>query len=168
MGELFRERPTGDGGRFGPDVLGEPGCGASWIRRRERFYAGALGPMREPAVYHWDDDGDPHVDVYIIGRSRSRPFETLITGGLADRPQPGVPILSDRPRRVEVLLRIGRAEDWAAMILREISTLPFLFGLALEEEGLIQGSRPIRPGSDLRHALLVVAREERGLAGFLV
>ena len=38
-------------------------CGsAKWLLRRERFYETALGPMRQPAVYHFDDDHDPHID----------------------------------------------------------------------------------------------------------
>ena len=164
MGALRDDRPSPQGG----EILGLPDGGARWIRRREEFYVRALGPMREPAVYHWDDDGDPHIDVYVIGRSRKRPYETLVTGGLADRPQPGLAVPSARPRRVEVLVRMKRAEDWAAQILREIACLPFAFGLSLDEGGMIRGSRPIVPGSVLEHVVLARADEEAGLAGFLV
>jgi hypothetical protein len=140
---------------------------ARWMRRRERFYEKALGPMRQPGVYHWEDDHDPHIDVYVFGSSGERRHETLVTGGMADRPMPDVPAGNGRPRRVEILLAVDRAEDWAAMILREIASLPFTYGVALCEGALIEGARSIRPGSELKHAVLRRA-DEPGLDGFVV
>ena len=140
---------------------------APWMRRRESFYERALGPMRQPAVYHWEDDGNPHVDVYAIGRSASRPFETLITGGMADRPQPGVRAGEDLPRRVELVMKIDKGEHWAAMVLRELASLPFLFGVRLSAGAMVRGSRPVQPESNLRHAVLGPAGET-GLDGFTV
>ena len=61
-----------------------------WVLRREAFFERAFGPMRQPGVYHFEDDRNPHIDVYTLSRTKDRPFETLITGGMADRPQPGV------------------------------------------------------------------------------
>jgi len=140
----------------------------TWIGRRERFYERTLGPPREPAVYHWDDDGDPHIDVYAYRGSAERPFETLVTGGMADRPMPGVVLDDDGPaRRIELLVRMERSEDWAAILLREMAAVPFLVGRPLAPHALVLGNRPICAGSSLRHALLVDA-EEPGLGGFIV
>jgi hypothetical protein len=141
--------------------------GALWLRRREEFYERALGPLRQPAVYHFEDGFDPHVDVYVIGRTATRPHETMITGGMADRPLPGVSPGAESPRRVELVLPLPKAEDWAALILREIAALPFLTGEPIGPGHLIQGSRTIRPDSLLRHVLLVSAEEE-SLSGFVV
>jgi len=140
---------------------------AEWLRRRERFYETALGPMRQPAVYHFDDDHDPHIDVYVIGRTATRAHETLVTGGMADRPMPGVPAGNGVPRRVELILPMPRALDWAALILREIASLPFVERMRLEDGVLIPGSRTITDGSDLRHAL-VTESHDPNLNDFIV
>lgn len=141
---------------------------AAWLERRERFYSRVLGPPREPAVYHWDDGLDPHIDVYVHRGTARRPGEVLITGGMSDRTMPRVPCGEDLPRRVEVLVRMDRAEDWAANLLREIAVLPFRHGMPLRAGAVVEGSREIRPGSALRHALLVSATAEEGLGGFVV
>jgi hypothetical protein len=149
------------------DDISDPLLDARWLQRRERFYERGAAPMRQPAVYHFDDDRNPHIDVYTLSRTKDRPFETLITGGMADRPQPGVKAGGELPRRVEALLRVPGAEEWAVLILREIASLPFAFGLRLSAGVLIRGSRPVRPGSTLCHALLGPAGEP-GLDGFTV
>lgn len=146
---------------------GNGGDQTRWIRRRERFYEKALGPIRQPGVYHWDDDHNPHVDVYVFGASEGRAHEILITGGLADRPLPGVPPDALRPRRVELLAGFVSAKPWGAMILREIAALPFLAGMVLGDGMLIRGSRSIHGDSQLSHALLTRA-EEPALSGFVV
>ncbi|MCU0724746.1 MAG: suppressor of fused domain protein [Planctomycetes bacterium] len=149
------------------DDVSDPSLDARWLLRRERFYEHGLAPMRQPAVYHFDDDHDPHIDVYALARTPQRPFETLITGGLADRPQPGVRAGEGFPRRVELLLRTPAAEEWAVLILREIASLPFAFDLRLAPGVIIRGSRAVRPGSTLCHGLLGPAGEP-GLDGFTV
>lgn len=141
---------------------------AGWLRRRERFYARALGPPREPAVYHWEDDLDPHIDVYAHRGTPARSDEVLITGGMSDRAMPGSTAVPAWPRRVELLVRMRRTEDWAAALLREIAAMPFRHELPLRAGAVIEGSREIRPGSLLRHAMLVSATAEEGLDGFLV
>lgn len=145
---------------------GNGGDQTRWIQRRERFYEKVLGPILTPGVYHWDDDHNPHVDVYVIGGSEGRTHQTLITGGLADRPQPGIPPEALRPRRVELLAGFVSAEAWGAMILREIAALPFLAGMVLGDGMLIRGSRPIQGDSLLSHALLTRA-EDPNLSGFV-
>lgn len=147
--------------------LGDPLVDARWLLRRERFYERGVAPMRQPAVYHFEDDHDPHIDVYALSRTEARPFETLITGGLADRPQPGVKPGGEDPRRVELLLRMPRIAHWAALALREVASLPFAHGVPLAPGLLIRGNRAIRPGSSLRHGLLGPA-DEPGLDGFTV
>jgi hypothetical protein len=156
--------------RFPPDfdpLADAHNADAAWIRRRELIYERALGPLRQPAVYHWDDDGNPHIDVYVIARADGRPYETLVTGGMSDRVQPGVAAGDGLPRRVELMLKLPQAADWAAMVLREIASLPFLFGVRLSAGVLVRGSRPVRPGATVRHVLLGPA-EEPGLADFSV
>ncbi len=149
------------------DDISDPLLDARWLQRRERFYERGAAPMRQPAVCHFDDDHNPHIDVYTLSRTKDRPFETLITGGMADRPQPGVKAGGELPRRVEALLRVPSAEEWAVLVLREIASLPFAFGLRLSPGVLIRGSRPVRPGATLCHALLGPAGEP-GLDGFTV
>jgi hypothetical protein len=134
--------------------------------RREECYRRALGPPREPSVYHFEDDHDPHVDVYVHARTPLRPFETMITGGLSDRPLPGVPRNSVLPRRVELLLRMSSADHWGATVLRVIAYLAFRAGVPLAPGTVIEGE-PIAEGSLLCHALLLPGRE-KGLEGFRV
>jgi Suppressor of fused protein (SUFU) len=165
-GDMERTSPSGAAGGFEDVFDTEPGD-ALWILRRERFYTRAIGPMRQPAVYHWMDDNNPHIDVYVLGRSPGRHHETMVTGGMADRPMPGVPPGCRTARRVELLVDLPRAEDRVAMILREIASLPFNFGYVFEEGALIEGSGPILPGSRLSHAVLA-RRKSDSLDGFLV
>lgn len=127
---------------------------AEWILRRERFYLKTLGSTRGPKIFHWNDGLDPHIDIYALGAGPGRMNELLITGGMADRPLPGVPRGGPIPRRIELVFEIPVVEDWAPAVLREIATLPFVHGTILAEGGLICGSRPIRKGSWLRHAVL--------------
>lgn len=150
-----------------PEGFGSPSDDGAWIRRRERFYARALGPLRQPGVYHWYDDGNPHIDVYAFARSGERPYETLVTGGMADRPLPGVPLGRGRPRRVELVLRAPRVEDWMAEVLREVAAFPFLPVSGFGEGTMVEGARSLCPGSPLEHAILLDAREP-GLDGFIV
>ena len=138
------------------------------MARREAHYRRALGPVREPGVYHFDDGGDPHVDVYVHGRTRARPYETMITAGLADRRMPGVPLDLPVPHRVEILVKLRHADDWAAIVLRQMSQLPFEFGLPLSGGLMIEGDRPVCEGSRLRHVFLLPAVEEARLRGFRV
>jgi hypothetical protein len=138
------------------------------MARREAHYRRALGPVCEPGVYHFEDDGDPHVDVYVHGRTRVRPFETMITGGLADRRMPGVPPDLPLPRRVEILVKLRKAADWAAVVLRQLSQIPFEFGFPLAGGLMIEGDRPVCKGSRLRHVFLLPAVEEVRLRGLLV
>jgi hypothetical protein len=63
---------------------------------------------------------------------------------------------------------MAQAETWAALVLREIASLPFEFGVLLAPGGLVEGSREVRPGSLLRHALLLPAAEEESLSAFTV
>jgi len=125
---------------------------ADWLRRRETFYEKAFGPLRQPAVFHFEDDGDPHVDVYVIASTESRPHLTLVTGGLADRAQPGPrdgdPVAKLFPRGIELVTYAEANETQLtrlALILRELSSLPLLFGVTLAPGVLVRGSRPIFP-----------------------
>jgi len=145
------------------DVL--PGD-AAWILRRERFYERAIGPLRQPAVYHWQDDNDPHIDVYVLGPTPDRRNETMVTGGMADRPMPGVRAGGPTARRIELLVDLHRPGDWLAVILREIAGLPFRHGAVYGEGTLIEGAGPIRLGSELCHAVL--ARSDRETLGDFV
>jgi len=138
------------------------------MARREAHYRRALGPVREPGVYHFEGGGDPHVDVYVHGRTRARPYETMITGGLADRPMPGVPPDLPMPDRVEVLVKLRHAADWAAIVLRQMSRVPFDVGLPLAGGLMIEGDRPVCENSRLRHVFLLPAVEEPRLRGFRV
>ncbi len=150
---MKRRNPDGDAnGVDSPlDILPDD---APWILRRERFYERAIGPMRQPAVYHWQDDNDPHIDVYVLGSKPDRTIETMVTGGMADRPMPGVKAGGRTARRVELLVDLPRSADWLAVILREIADVPFRYGVIFTEGTLIEGASPIRPGSELRHAVL--------------
>jgi len=125
-----------------------------WLARREAFYARAFGPLRQPAVYHFEDDGHPHIDVYVIAPTPARPHLTLVTGGMADRAQPVRPSI---PPRIEILTytEAGEADlSRLAIILRELASLPFLHGVHLAPGVLVRGSRPILSGSTLSHAAL--------------
>jgi hypothetical protein len=163
-----REEPRNECGRNGrggpPAVLTDE---AAWVRRRELFYERAIGPLRQPAVYHWQDDNHPHIDVYALAASAGRPHETMVTGGMADRPMPGVRAGRETARRIELMVDVPLATDWMAVILREIAGVPFRYGTVLTEGTLIEGTTPIRSGSALRHAVL--ADTGRGaLDGFVV
>ncbi len=162
------ERANPDGPRDGTEQsLDTILDNAGWILRRERFYERAIGPMRQPAVYHWEDDNNPHIDVYVLGASPGRPHQTMVTGGMADRPMPGLRAGKRVSRRVELIVDLPRAGDWLAMILRDIAGVPFQYGTFFEEGTLIQGTTSIRPGSALRHAVLANAEHE-ALQGFVV
>jgi hypothetical protein len=143
---------------------------ARWLRRRENFYERALGPPAVPGVFHWQDDHDPHIDVYAHGPTADRAFDVLVTGGMADRPQPGVSFGDPRPRRVELLLPVVHPGTWAAPILREIASLPFAYDTVLEEGHLIQGNGPVRKGSELCNAVIRRAETDgwADLGGFIV
>ncbi len=140
---------------------------AAWLLRRERFYERAIGPLRQPGVYHWEDDNNPHIDVYVLGSSPGRRHETMITGGMADRPMPGLRAGGPTPRRVELLVDLPRAADWMAVILREIAGVPFLYRETFREGTLIEGKAAICRGSILCHAVLAPAGRE-ALQGFVV
>ena len=157
------DSPRNVPGRTSDTLPGE----AAWISRRERFYERAIGPLRQPGVFHWDDDDNPHIDVYAHGPTPARPHQTMVTGGMADRPLPGVPAGSATDRRVELIVDLPRSGDWLAIILREIAGVPFRYHAVLTEGTLIMGGRPIRPGSALRHAVLANA-ERAALSGFVV
>lgn len=155
------ERSNRDGPR---DGIGKPlevmPGNAAWIRRRERFYEWAIGPMHQPAVYHWEDDDDPHIDVYVLGATARRRHETMVTGGMADRPMPGVRAGTEIPRRVELLVEVPHSADRLAVILRQIAGVPFRYGVALTAGSLIMGTSPVRRGSALRHAILASCNRE--------
>ena len=162
--EREQEKDARNGSGSHPEVLTDE---AAWIRRRERFYERAIGPLVQPAVYHWQDDNDPHIDVYVLGPSPECRQETMITGGMADRPMPGMQAGKRIARRVELMVDTPLAAGWLAVLLREIASVPFRYGITLLEGTLIEGTNPIRYGSVLRHAVLADA-DRSGLDGFVV
>jgi hypothetical protein len=117
--------------------------------------------MRQPGVFHFEDDGNPHIDVYVIDKTERRPHLTLVTGGMADRacpgPRDGDAVANPPPKRIELMTHAEADETQItrlALILRELASLPFGFGVTLAPGALVRGSRPVFPGATLRHAVI--------------
>ena len=54
---------------MGPEIEKELGVTtneSAWLKRREDFYAMAFGPIQMPGCYHWNDDHNPHIDIYAL------------------------------------------------------------------------------------------------------
>jgi len=148
---------------MGPEIekkLGVTTDSVAWLKRREDFYGKAFGPIQQPGIFHWFDDGDPHIDVYVLTPHKRKGETLLITGGMSDRTQPGVSqVDAGAPPRVEILTHVsakmsGDGLKCVVFALRELASLPFSFGVKIADGTLVKGSRPIMPGSSLWHAAI--------------
>ncbi len=92
------------------------------MQARESHYSKYFGPLSEP-VMHSMDAKVPHIDIYQFRPTAERPFWTLITGGMSDLPQPGVPDIL--PPRAEIMLYASAPAKWMFSVLKGLAAMPF-------------------------------------------
>ena len=95
---------------------------AEFFEERESHYTKFLGPLTDP-VLHSTDLKVPHIDVYQFRPTESRPFWTLITGGMSNYRQPGAP--DGIAPRAEILLYASQPENWMFSVLKGLAEMPF-------------------------------------------
>src|SRR5579863_671207 len=76
------------------------------IEAVSRHVDAAIGP---PAIFHELWSGTIHVDIYSVPPSEDRPFCTLITSGMAEKPM-STPAGYSGPRYLELIMFLP--EDW--------------------------------------------------------
>lgn len=93
-----------------------------FLEQRESHYIRFFGPLTEP-VMHSTDAKVPHIDVYQFKPTAQRPYWTLITGGMSDMRQPGVP--EELSPRAEIMLYASQPTGWMFNVLKGLAEMPF-------------------------------------------
>jgi hypothetical protein len=89
------------------------------IEAREELYARYFEAT--PQINHSTNKVFPHVDVYHFEPTETRPFHTLITGGMAEYRQPvGDPV----PKRLELMIYTQTFQYWALNLLKILAEYP--------------------------------------------
>ena len=92
------------------------------IRVREEHYERHFGPLSEP-VMHSTDIKVPHIDIYQYAPTDDRSYWTLITGGMSDYRQPGIP--EGLSPRAEILTYAEKPQNWMFSVLKGLAEMPF-------------------------------------------
>ncbi len=94
-----------------------------YVRTREEHYERFFGPLVEP-VKHSTDMQVPHIAIYQFAPNDERPYWTLITGGMSDFRQPGIP--EGLSPRAEILTYAAEPQNWMFNVLKNLAEMPFV------------------------------------------
>lgn len=92
------------------------------IKIRERGLEKMFGPATE--VNHQLGPGAPHIDVYTHSPTASRPFTTLVTGGMSDHAM-AIPGQGNASPRCELMMYVDEVEDIYISLLRYLASIPY-------------------------------------------
>lgn len=97
---------------------------SDFIQIREEHYQRFLGPMKHPLM-HSTDTKPVHIDMYQFEPTSERPYWTLVTGGMSDKPQLA-PVADDyRSPRAEILMYVSEPKHWMFNVLKGLAEMPF-------------------------------------------
>lgn len=118
------------------------GKSADFIQNREHHYQQFFGPIRPPLM-HSTDTKPVHIDIYQFEPTSDRPYWTLITGGMSDKPQL-VPLADDyRSPRAEILMHVSQPKPWMFDVLKGLAEMPFEHDTHLHYWHTVQNGMPM-------------------------
>ena len=113
------------------------------IEVREAHYERFLGALDQP-IFHSTDLQPVHVDVYQFTPTKRRPFWTLITGGMSDRPQDfGFNKPYDIGPRAELVMYTKSPSPWMFNVLKGLAEYPHRSGQFIHWGHTLPNGKPM-------------------------
>jgi len=127
---------------------------------REALYKRLFGSIDK--VFHSTDLRPVHIDIYRFAPSPTRPFWTLVTGGMSDLRQPA---LEDPPEgiapRAELIMYVQKPQTWMFSVLKGLAEMPFKYGTCLHWGHTAPNGMPMTAEpSELTSFFFVPTRDE--------
>ncbi len=115
-----------------------------------------LGPIE--SVFHEELSPHVHVDVLSVGPADDRPFRTLVSCGMSERPMPGAPDADTRRCELTVCLPVDWPLDtaswedernyWPVRLLKMLARVPHEYETWLWEGHTVPNGDPPEPYAD--------------------
>lgn len=113
---------------------------------REAHYERHFG-TKPDKVWHTTDAFDPHVDIYPFPPTDARPYWTIVTGGMSDRPQqlpPGAG--KDISALTEIIMYAREPKKWMIDSLSRLAEYPWRFDTFLHQWHSFDSEEPLIKG----------------------